>query len=246
MHPGLIAYVRNWYNDSMEHPEIIIAVVGGLLLLALTIYILAKVCKAVFAFLAFILKPVFWVFRLFSGGRKKQSAKEKPVRYKSLAEFADVIASDPTAIDSNLHAIFTDLRDEIGSIYDATTNDFDKAVLAGPLASLDKIANAKIKDKSKPMFPTLFNLADAIAEKDVKLDSALRGIFLEIYDHVELYTPNDATEGAYEPLAYDVERTLFPNDGPSQSQAEAASKRQAKKEAAIKDKMTTPRESTPV
>ena len=227
------------YNAYMNTTEILIGIGIAILVIVLSLYLLSKLFKMLFAILAFIFKPVTWFFGLFSRSKESQPkpAKDKPIRYKSLADFAAVIATNPTAIDSNLHAIFTDLRDEIGSIYDETTDAFGKTLLAEPLASLEKIANAEIKDKSKPLVSSIFSLAMSIEDKEIKLDSALRSIFIEVYDYLELYTPNDATEGDYYELAYTVEKVVFPNDGPTEAQAEAASKRQAKIEAAIKAKL---------
>lgn len=220
----------------MNNTEILIALGIGVVVIALALCLLSKVCKALFAVLCFIFKPVLWVFRLFSHDDKKTKPKDKPAHYKSLAEFAAVIESDPTAIDSNLHAIFTGLRDDIGSVYDEITDEFDKAVLAEPLASLEKIANAKIKDKSKPTFSSIDELALAIEDKTVKLDSAIRGIFIDIYDYCDIFCCSSEHDADLSDVSYSLEQAIWPN-GQSESQAEATSKRQAKKEAAIKAKM---------
>lgn len=218
----------------MDNTTLYIAIGAGVVALALGSYLLFKACKMLLAILAFIFKPILWVFGLFSRDKETKS-KDKPVHYKSLAEFAAVIETDPNAIDSNLHAIFTDLRDEIGSIYDETTDAFGKAVLAEPLASLEKIANARIKDKSKPMFSSIGELMFAVEEKKVKLDSSIRGIFTEIYDYCDLFSCEAEHGDDMAAIAYDLEQTIWPN-GQTQAQSEATSKRQAKKEAAIRAK----------
>lgn len=220
----------------MNNPEIFIALGIAIVVIALTIYLLSKVCKALFAILCFIFKPVVWVFSLFSHDDKKAKPKGKLAHYKSLAEFAAVIESDPTAIDSNLHAIFTDLRDEIGSVYDEIADEFEKAVLAEPLTSLEKIANAKIKDKSKPMFSSIGELAFAVEDKTVKLDSAIRSILTDIYDYCDIFCCQSKHDADLSDVTYSLEQVIWPN-GQSESQAEATSKRQARKEAAIKAKM---------
>ena len=219
----------------MDNTEILIAVGVGIVVLALVLYLLAKVFKVLFAILAFIFKPVFWIFGLFSHS-KKTNSKDKTPHYKSLAEFAAVIEKDPTAIDSNLHAIFTDLRDEIGNVYDEITDEFEKAVLAEPLTSLEKIANAKIKDKSKPMFSSIGELAFAVEDKTVRLDSAIRGIFTDIYDYCDIFCCQSKHDVDLAEVSYSLERAIWPNEQ-SQSQAEATAKRQARKEEAIKAKM---------
>lgn len=207
----------------MKNTDLLIALAISVVVIIVALYILSKICKAIGS----LLKPAR------RGGETKSGGGVK--KYKSLAEFADVVASDPTAIDSNLHAIFTDMRDAIGSAYDKATEEIDKAVLTVPLASLEKIANAPIKDKSKPMFSSIGALGFAVEDKTVKLDAAIRGIFTEVYDYCVIFNCQSDEGDSLTDIVLDLEMALWPN-GPSQTQEEAASRRQAKIEAAIRHK----------
>lgn len=222
-------------NANMDNTEILIAIGIGIVFLALVLCLLAKVFKALFAMLAFIFKPVFWIFGLFSHS-KKTKPKDIVPHYKSLAEFASAIASDPTAIDSNLHAIFTSLRDEIGNVHDEIADEYEKALLAVPLESLEKIADATIKDKSKPMFASIGELAAAIEDKEAKLDSGIRAIFTEIYDYCDLFTCTSDHDEDLQEVTFDLEQALWPK-GQTEAQSQATGRRQTKIEAAVKAKM---------
>ena len=205
----------------MSNWDIYIGIAIAIVVIVIVCYLLSKVCKVLFAILAILFKPVIWFFGLFCKSNKKSKSKSvasaTTPKYKSLAEFAATVAADPKAIDSNLHAIFTDLRNDIAAVYHDSDDARERAILAVPLASLDKIAKAKIKDKSKPMFTSVGALAFAIEDKDVRLDAAIRRILTEIYDYCELCTDNDDVAS----IAYDLEQTLWPHDI-SEAQAEAS------------------------
>ena len=166
----------------------------------------------------------------------KKEMQAKGPRYKSLEDFAEKVESDPKEIDANIHAVICDLATTIGNVYEETDNDYGRAILNEPVAALKRIAKAQIADKSNPVIFSMFSLADFIEEKKVKLDPAIRAMLTEVYDYCELYELHAESDCEMSPIAYDLERALYPN-GLSASQSEAAGKRQARKEAAIEAKM---------
>ncbi len=228
----------------MDRTEILIGIAIAIIVLVVACYILSKACKLLFKILAFVFKPIRWFFGLFGKGQKDNlhSSTNAPVkRYKSLSEFADAVEAAPEEIDANLKAVFKDISDEIGNIYDDEKSELGRAILAEPVAALERIAKAPIKDKDKPIITSLFELADLIEEKRTKLDSTIRAILTEIYDYCEMY---EAENDAMADVAFNLERALYPN-GISESQAAASAKRQAKKEERIRAKLKSQLDSTP-
>lgn len=225
------------YNSGMNTTDLAIAIALALLVVIVLVVLLVKVGKLLYTILAFVFKPVVWFIGLFAP--KKKPAKEesaKAPRYKSLADFATKVESDPKEIDANIYAIFSELSDELGKAMDETKDDSDRAILSEPVAALRRIANAKIADKNKPVIGSLFELADLVEEKKVKIDPAIRAMLTEVYDYCELFGLANDEDCDISATAYDIERALYPK-GPSQSQAEASAKRQSKIDAAIKARM---------
>lgn len=181
-------------------------------------------------------------------GKSKKSNKARnstsPMkRYKSLANFADMVESNPDEIDANIKAVFTDLYKTLGYVYDKIASDYGREILASPVTALKRIVEAPIEDKAKPVISSLFTLADMIEGKETSLDPSMRVILTEIYDYCEIYTAKAEEDCELSPLSYDLERILYPR-GASMSQSEAAARRQSKMEAVINEKIKTQCEST--
>lgn len=188
---------------------------------------------------------IWWVIALSSkrkstkkGAPKKAAAKDAPKgpRYKSLADFADKVEADRNEIDANIHAVFCNLAEELGNAMDETKSEYGRAILSNPVAALERIQKAEIADKDEPLMSSIFDLAEYAEEKKVKLDPAIRAMLAEVYDYCEIFDVEADDDCALTDVAYDLERTLYPN-GLSEAQSEAAGKRQGKLEEAIKAKM---------
>lgn len=99
----------------------------------------------------------------------------------------------------------------------------------GALCLLAK--SKKKRKRSKALYSTLDELADAIEAGEATLDPTIRAILTDIYDQVDSLADNVTDDNALldaSMLTNDLERALYPN-GMTEKQAEAACNRKIKK-----------------
>jgi hypothetical protein len=99
---------------------------------------------------------------------------------------------------------------------------------------LCKLKTRKKRTKSKALYHTLSDLADAVESGDASFDPTIKAVFKDIYislnDLSDLIADGDtdAAEETITEIQYDLERTIHPK-GATEKQAEALNKRHTPK-----------------